>query len=97
VPEETTRETKEGVEILAWQGEPVARVAIAPGGELKLESVKVSAFQLIELPRIWDDPDRKADEHPHHQLDALFKRVRAAMHAWREGIDHLRPAARSEP
>jgi len=46
VQEDTTRETDDGMlEILAWQGNPVAKVAIARGGELKLESIKVSAFQ----------------------------------------------------
>jgi hypothetical protein len=93
VPEDMSRETDEGLlEILAWQGEPVAKVTIAPGGELRLESVTVSAFQMIELPRIFDDPDREPDDHPHEQLVALFKRVNAAMHAWKEGIDHLKAA-----
>jgi hypothetical protein len=90
VPEETSRETSDGMlEILAWQGEPIARVLIAPGGELKLEAIKVTAFQMLELPRIFDDPDRD-DDHPRDQLVALFKRVKAAMHAWKDGIDHLR-------
>jgi hypothetical protein len=90
VPEATSRETDDGLlEILAWQGEPVANVTIAPGGELRLENIEIVAFQMIELPRIFDDPDR-ADDDPHEQLVALFRRVKASLHAWKDGIDHLR-------
>ena len=92
VPEKTTREGRDGrLEILAWQGDPVAKVICGVDGDLKLESVEIAAGQVIELPRRWDDTDRKPDEHPAVQLHELFARVRAALHAWMQAADHLRP------
>ncbi len=44
------------------------KLTCGAAGDLKLESVEVSAFLLIELPRRWDDPDRRQDEHPAQQL-----------------------------
>jgi hypothetical protein len=92
VPEETTREARDGrLEILAWQSDPVARIICSNGGELRLDGVEIAAGQIIELPRHWDDTDRKPDEHPAGQLHELFARVRAALHAWMQAIDHLAP------
>ncbi len=95
VPAARTREGRHGLpEILAWQGEPVARVICGLGGELRLESVKIAAWQAIELPRLWSDSSRKPDPWPGEQLVAMFARVRAALHAWLEVTDHLRGGAR---
>jgi hypothetical protein len=94
VPSETTREGRGGrMEILAWQGEPEARVLVAPDGTLKLDGIELASWQAIELPRKWDDPDRKVDDGPEKQLVAMFSRVKAAIHAWLEVLDHLRPAS----
>lgn len=41
------------------------------------------------LPRSWDDSEREPDEHPHDQLLTMFRRVKAALHAWAEVMDHL--------
>jgi hypothetical protein len=96
VPAETSREGRDGrLEVLAWQTDPVARVLCDPGGALRLASVEIAAGQLIELPRHWDDPDRKPDEHPAGQLDEFFGRIRAALHAWMQAVDHLLPKARA--
>ena len=94
VPKKTTREARDGqLEILAWQTDPTAKVACEPGGELRLEAVEIAAGQLIELPRHWDDSERRADEHPAGQLHELFHRVRASLHAWMQAVDHLLPRA----
>jgi hypothetical protein len=90
IPEEDVREAKDGMlEILAWRGEPEIKVVCGAEGELKLESVELSAWQAIQLPRQWDNPDRKPDEDPGRQLQEMFARVRAALHAWMEVMDHL--------
>lgn len=97
VPEEGVREGRDGrLEILAWQEEPVAKVVCGAGGELKLQQIKLSAGQVIELPRRWDDSAREADEHPARQLQELFERLRPALHAWMEVMDHLVPLRASE-
>jgi hypothetical protein len=91
VSDDVTRETTQGdFAVLAWQGDPVVKLVCGPGGELRLEEVRVHAFQGIDLPRKWND-GRELDEAPHDQLAAMFARVRAALHAWAEVTDHLRP------
>ncbi len=93
VPDETSREGRGGrTEILAWQGEPKASVLVAPDGTLKLDGIELASWQAIELPRKWDDPSRKPDKPPEQQLVAMFSRVKLALHAWMEVMDHLHPA-----
>ena len=92
VHEEVTREGRDGrIAILAWQGEPQARVMVAPDGALKLEGIELRSWQAIELPRKWDDPSRQPDAPPDPQLVAMFARVKAALNAWMEVMDHLHP------
>jgi len=50
-PEEKVRENKAGnLEILAWHGEPEAKVLVRPGGELRLRAVSIAGFQLMATP-----------------------------------------------
>jgi len=77
--------------ILAWQGDPEIKVRCDDDGALLLEQIRIDAFQIIELPRQWDDPDRKPDADPSDALVDLFERVKAALHAWSETADHLLP------
>lgn len=76
--------------MLGWQGLPTVDVECGPDGELRFGGVKLAAFQMIELPRQWDDPEREPDEHPARQLRELLGRVRSALHAWMESLDVLR-------
>jgi len=90
LPDEVVTDGKNGLPaILAWKGEPSLEVECTPEGELKLNAVKVAAWQAINLPRVWDNPEREPDEHPRSQLVAMFKRVRSALNAWMEAVDHL--------
>lgn len=84
LPDEAVCETD-----LAWRGEPTLEVECFSEGGLKLTAVQVSAWQGITLPRRWDDSARELDDHPAEQLAAMFKRVRLAMNAWMETLDHL--------
>ncbi|WP_159397605.1 hypothetical protein [Sorangium cellulosum] len=78
------------VAILAWQDDPSVRLVCGPAGELRLHAIELSAWQAIDLPRRWDDPDRERDEPPYAQLAALLARVRSSLFAWMEVLDHLR-------
>ena len=75
--------------VLAWLGEPEIKGTCNEAGDLLLESLSVSAFHMVGVPRTWDDPDRQLDDDPYEQLSAMFLRVKAALHAWREVMDHL--------
>jgi hypothetical protein len=71
-------------------GEPELKVPCTSGGDLRLESVKLRAFELVTLPRRWDDPEREADDCPRDQLTMMARRVKAALVAWVDLIDHFR-------
>lgn len=58
---------------------------------MRLEQVEVEAFQGIDLPRQWDHPERHDAVDVEGQLRQLFARVRAALFAWGEMVDHLLP------
>ncbi len=88
---ETVREDDDGgLAILAWQGGPEVLSICDPTGQVRLMGVTIDAWQSIQLPRNWDDPDREPDEPLAPQLDALFVRLRAALQAWVEVMDHLK-------
>lgn len=90
LPDEVVRENRMGMtEVLGWQGSPTAKVVCGAGGELRLERVEIAAFQIIEVPRLIDDPDER-DEGPDVELEELFGRVRASLMAWMQALDHLR-------
>jgi len=91
LPEEILGERRMGTtDVLAWQDSPKITVVCNPTGELLLERVEVSAGQLITLPRLLESPDED-DRGPEAQLTDFFHRVRAALSAWMQAVDHLRP------
>lgn len=94
LPAERVRESRNGLlpEILAWQSEPELQVLCKPDGALTLRSVEISSWQAINPPRKWSDEDRKPDKSPDKQLLEMFKRLKLALLAWTECIDHLHPA-----
>jgi hypothetical protein len=82
-------------EVLGWQDSPKAVIVCAAEGDLLLEAVEISAFQIVELvgPREIEDP--ALGETTEFELIELFQRVRASLSAWMQAVNHLRP--RSEP
>jgi hypothetical protein len=92
IPPEHVRERHNGLpEILAWQGEPELDVLCDLVGRLKLRGVEIATWQAIDLPRKWSDSDRAPDARPHDQLVEMFKRLKVALNAWMEALDHLTP------
>jgi hypothetical protein len=89
--DDVLREVENGRhEILAWQGDPELKVTCTASGDLRLESVKLRVFELVTLPRRWDDPDREIDDGPLDQLAMMARRVKAALVAWVDLMDHFR-------
>jgi hypothetical protein len=92
-PEDHVRESPDGdLEILAWQGAPTVRLSCAPNGELQLEAVSIEAMQIMTLPRTLDSHEAP-DDGPEDRLGDMFHRVRTALTAWSESLDHLRKGA----
>lgn len=85
LPDETSRLGPDGqLEIHGWQGMPEIDVECSPGGELRFGGMSLSAWQGVEVPRAWSDSERPRDPDPAEQLEALFARVRRALHIWME-------------
>jgi hypothetical protein len=91
-PDESVRTDRSGrIAVLAWQGEPLLHATCSATGELKLDGVEIAAWQAIEVPRVYDDPGQASDAGPEQQLADLLARVRAALSAWMQALDHLAP------
>jgi hypothetical protein len=96
-PDEHVRESPDGsLEVLAWQGAPKVELSCATSGELQLEGVSVEAMQIMTLPRTLDSGE-PSDEGPEEQLRDMFHRVRAALVAWSESLDHLKNGRSAGP
>jgi hypothetical protein len=88
----TDSETRdEKMAVFAHRSEPEAEVQPAADGQLYLTGVKLSAWEGIDLPRQWDDPDREQDEDPCDQLADFAERVWEAMEEWNQSLVHLLP------
>jgi hypothetical protein len=60
---------------------------------MKLEAVKLESDQTIELPHHREGHHR-SDPALEAQLRGMFARLRAALSAWMQAVDHLVPRER---
>jgi hypothetical protein len=74
---------------LSWCGEPTARLQCDPDGQLYLTGVELRAWQGIDLPRQWDNPDRPHDDWPDAQLADFAGRLHQALQEWEECLEYL--------
>lgn len=81
-----------GLIVLSARSEPEAQVLVDPSGQLFLTAVELSAWQGIDLPREWDNPDRPADPDPEDQLVDFAGRVRRALQVWEQCLPYLHSA-----
>ena len=77
---------------LSWRGEPTARLRCHPNGQLYLTGVELSAWQGIDLPRQWDNPDRPPDGWPDAQLADFASRLRQALREWEDCLGYFHPS-----
>jgi hypothetical protein len=83
-------EDDQGRPALCWCGELIAQLQCAPDtGRLYLTHVELLAWQGIDLPRQWDNPDRQPDSWPDVQLADFADRVRQALQMWEECLSYL--------
>ncbi len=58
--------------------------------ELSLAGAWVSAFQLVRVPRVWDDPDRRdAEKGNSKELARLARRFKMALEEWISSVVEL--------
>lgn len=90
LPIESERD-RDGLKVRAGRSDPEARFCCAPDGNLALSSVHLSAWECIELPRRWDNPDREEDDSPEDDMADWAERVRLALQAWENCLQYLLP------
>ena len=57
---------------------------------LSLAGISVSAFQLVRVPRIWDDPGRReAEKGNSAELSRLARRFKEALDGWVSSVAEL--------
>jgi hypothetical protein len=88
-----SEEDDHGLKVLSAQGDPEAKLRCDPDGNLYLGGVYLSAWQLVDLPRQWDNSDREPDDWPDDDLADFATRVRRALQEWERCLVHLHPEA----
>jgi hypothetical protein len=74
----------------AWRGDLEIEGRTSPDGAFSLHGMSVVAYEMIVLPRIWDDPKRRAREaSADARIDGLAKRFRGAVDAWTASVGEL--------
>jgi hypothetical protein len=90
-PKDKVRLNKAGhMEVLAWQGEPIAEFVVGLGGELWLRGVRLEGFQIMETPRSLDS-EKRPDRAPHGELREMCQRVEASLGVWTQALENLKP------
>lgn len=85
----TGRRRRKGGEI-AWRGDLEIDGRSTPDGALSVQGMSVSAYEMIVVPRIWDDPRRRARETTaDKQIDGLAGCFRVALNAWTASVGEL--------
>lgn len=83
-----TRRVKDAVS--AWRGDLEIDGRSTPDGTISFQGMSVPAFEMIVVPRVWDDPKRRAREpSAAKQIDGLARRFRAAWDAWTASVGEL--------
>ena len=84
----TKRRRKDAID--AWRGDLEIEGRTSPDGAFSLHGMSVAAFEMIVVPRIWDDPKRRAREaSAGARIDGLAQRFRGAVDAWTASVGEL--------
>jgi hypothetical protein len=85
----TGRRRRKGAGLL-WRGDLEIKGRTAPDGAFSLDAMSVPAYELIVVPRIWDDPRRREREaSAARQIDGLAGRFRGVLDAWTASVGEL--------
>jgi hypothetical protein len=82
----------------AWRGDLEINGHSLPNGLFAFHTMSLPAFEMIAVPRIWDDPKRREREKTADKpIHALAGRVRAALDAWVGSVGELARWLRHAP
>lgn len=75
---------------IAWRGDLELTGRSTPDGAFSFDGMSVPAYEMLVVPRIWDDPRRREREaSPRKQIDGLAERFHGALDAWTAGVGEL--------
>ncbi len=78
------------VAVMGGRGDIEVKIQVTAQGELSLAGVSVRGFQLVRVPRVWDDPDRRDTEKGNaNELARLAMRFKQALEDWGSSIAEL--------
>jgi hypothetical protein len=76
--------------VIRWRGDLELEGETSLHGEFALHGMSVPAYEMIVVPRVWDDPRRREREaSAAQQIDALAARFRGTLDAWTESVAEL--------
>lgn len=74
----------------AWRGDLEIDGRTTPVGAFSFHGMSVPAYEMIVVPRIWDDPKRREREtSAGKEIDGLAERFRGALNAWMASVGEL--------
>jgi hypothetical protein len=78
------------VAILGSREQPRIETQCREPGGLSLSGISVSAFQMVRIPRHWDDPDRRrAEKDNSGELARIAGRFKEALDEWTKSVAEL--------
>jgi hypothetical protein len=81
-----------------WRGDLEIGGHTSPEGVFALQDMSVRAFEMLAIPRIWDDPGRQQRERSAGaRIDDLANRLRGALDVWAASVGDLVQWFPSEP
>lgn len=74
----------------AWRGELEIDARCSADGTFLFHGMSLPAFEMIVIPRVWDDPKRRDREaSADRQIDGLARRFREGTEAWIASVREL--------
>ena len=96
----TDIEEKKGrmVAVLGGHGDVEVHAHCKPDGVVSLQAVALSGFQMVRVPRVWDDPDRcETESGLRADLGGLARRFKVALDEWTKSVSELATWIRYSP
>jgi hypothetical protein len=86
------------VAILGGDTDLDVRAQYKSGGVLSLNGVSISAFRIVHVPRVWDDPARReAERNANDELNGVAQMFRTALDDWTPRVAQLAAWIRYSP
>lgn len=84
--------------VLGASGALEVQVHSKPDGILSLNSVAISGFRIVHLPRVWDDPERRgAEMSSQAELGRMARTFKATFDEWTKSVSELATWIRYSP